>query len=157
VSPHALLPPLARENFTPLIAQELERVAAGRPMEGGIDLERYDPAASSDLVAAYSSAVHLSTRLTNLSLLAEFGKNAWLLHNSQLEELLKKEEEKLMALRTEVEVCNKERKGAQVDVQGEMKRLEERWKKAVGRVLEVELATEGLRREILEKQRAGAR
>jgi len=126
-------------------------------MEGGIDLERYDPTASSDLVAAYSSAVHLSTRLTNLSLLAEFGKNAWLLHNSQLEELLKKEEEKLMALRTEVEVCNKERKGAQVDVQGEMKRLEERWKKAVCRVLEVELVTEGLRREILEKQQAGAR
>ena len=63
-----------------------------------------------------------------------------------------------MALRTEVEVCNKERKGVQVDVHGEMKRLEERWKKAVGRVLEVELATEGLRREILlERQRAGAR
>jgi len=58
-----------------------------------------------------------------------------------------------MNLKTDCEVTNKERKGAQKDVEAELKRLEDRWKKAVGRVLEVELASEGLRREILEKQR----
>lgn len=58
-----------------------------------------------------------------------------------------------MALKTNVEVTNKERKGAQLDVKDQMERLDERWKKAVGRVLEVELATEQLRREGEARQR----
>lgn len=60
-----------------------------------------------------------------------------------------------MSLRTEAEVVNKERKGMQVDVEEEMRRLEERWKRAVGRVLEVEVATEEVRRVGLERQRRG--
>ncbi|KAI5857944.1 Pre-mRNA-splicing factor SPF27 [Tricharina praecox] len=168
-TPHPSLPTLLPSTFTPAMTLELSRVASGLPLENGVDLSRYDPStftpdspststpSTSALSAAYTSSTHLSTRLTNLSLLSSYGRNAWLLHNSQLEELLRQLEESLMALRTEAEVCNKERKGAQVDVRDEMGRLEVRWKKAVGRVLEVELATEGVRRDILERQRAGAR
>ncbi|KAF8252814.1 hypothetical protein K440DRAFT_657980 [Wilcoxina mikolae CBS 423.85] len=162
---HPSLPEAYEPRFTPLFHSELDRVSRGEPFSGGVDLSRYEPPTAPEdasspsawepvLQSAYVSSSHLSTRLTNLSLLSEFGKNAWLIHNSQLEEILKKLEEELMNLRTDCEVTNKERKGAQKDVEVELKRLEDRWKKAVGRVLEVELASEGLRREILEKQRA---
>lgn len=135
-------------------------------MTGGVDLSRYEtPAAPEDtadagawesvLGAAYAASAHLGNRLTNLSLLSEFGKNAWLIHNAQLEDLLKGMEEELMAYKTQCEVVNKERKAAQRNVEDEMRKTEDRWKRGVGRVLEVELASEGLRRQILEKQREG--
>lgn len=72
-----------------------------------------------------------------------------------MEGILKRLEEELMAAKTEVEVVNKERKAAQTGVEAEMKRLEERWRKGVGRVLEVEVAAEAMRRQILEKRREG--
>ncbi|CCX07002.1 Similar to Pre-mRNA-splicing factor SPF27; acc. no. Q6PBE2 [Pyronema omphalodes CBS 100304] len=156
IPPH-LLPEAHTPSFSPAISTELDRISRGEPFTGGIDLSRYNPSTTSpDLAAlqsAYTSFQHVSSRLTNLSLLSEFGKNAWLIHNSQLEGLLKSLEEELMALKTNVEVTNKERKGAQLDVKDQMERLDERWKKAVGRVLEVELATEQLRREGEARQR----
>ena len=46
---------------------------------------------------------------------------------------------------------------AQQDSAGaELNTLEETWKKGVGRVLETEVAAEGLKLQILEKRRAGA-
>ncbi|RPB17184.1 hypothetical protein P167DRAFT_120150 [Morchella conica CCBAS932] len=164
-APHPLLPPLDDATFSPAITQELARVAAGEPLTGGIDLTRYEPTAPADgapaaeyesaLASAYASGEHLKTRLTNLTLLNEFGKNAWLVHNSQLEQILTGLEEELMVLKTECEVVNKERKGLQKDVEVELKTLEERWRKGIGRVLEVEVAAEKVRMEILEKRRQG--
>ena len=97
-------------------------------MAGGVDLSRYEtPSAPEDttdlgawenvLLTAYAASAHLGNRLTNLSLLSEFGKNAWLVHNSQLEDILKGLEEELMRLKTECEVVNKERKMAQKDIE----------------------------------------
>lgn len=60
-----------------------------------------------------------------------------------------------MAVKTEVEVVNKERKAAQVGVKEEMGRLEERWRRGVGRALETELAAELVRREVVERRREG--
>ncbi|KAI5819422.1 Pre-mRNA-splicing factor SPF27 [Pyronema omphalodes] len=158
-TPHHLLPSEYTPTFSSAMTIELDRISRGEPMTGGIDLTRYNPSSTSPdlsaLQSAYTSSQHVSARLTNLSLLSEFGKNAWLIHNSQLEGLLKSLEEELMALKTTVEVTNKERKGAQLEVQDQIRRLEERWKKAVGRVLEVELATEQLRREGEARQRGG--
>lgn len=136
-------------------------------MVGGVDLSRYEtPSAPGDttdvgawenvLSTAYAASAHLGNRLTNLSLLSEFGKNAWLVHNSQLEEILKVLEEELMWLKTECEVVNKERKMAQKDIEVDLRRTEERWKRGVGRILEVELASESLRRQIVEKQKVHA-
>lgn len=50
-----------------------------------------------------------------------------------------------------------ERKNAQEAVRGEVKGLEEGWKKGVGRVLETEVAADGLRLEILQRRREAAR
>lgn len=58
-----------------------------------------------------------------------------------------------MMLKTECELVNKERKGLQKDVEPELRSLEEKWRKGIGRVLEVEVAAEKVRAEILNRRR----
>ena len=58
------------------------------------------------------SSSYLSGRLTNLSLLEEFGKNAWLISNSQLEDILRDLEKELLEQKEAVENINKSRKAA---------------------------------------------
>jgi pre-mRNA-splicing factor SPF27 len=97
------------------------------------------------LCQAYTSAEYVGARLTQLGLLEKFGKNAWLVGNSQLEDVLTRIETELADVRRQQE-----------SVLGEVKTLEETWKKGVGRVLETEVAAEGLKAQILERRRAGA-
>lgn len=52
-------------------------------------------------------------------------------------------------------MVNIQRRRVQDEVGGELKGLEETWKRGVGRVLETEIATEGLRQQVLERQRGG--
>ncbi|RPB00352.1 hypothetical protein L873DRAFT_1835038 [Choiromyces venosus 120613-1] len=133
-------PPLIEATFRPATLQELSRIDSGKPWTGGIDMSQYDPvscASPSTLATAYASAAHL-------------------VHNSQLEALLKGLEEELMELKTECEVVNKERKGGHVDVKPELAALEERWRRGIGRLLEVEAGAEAVRQEILKRRREGA-
>ncbi|OIW31570.1 breast carcinoma amplified sequence 2 [Coniochaeta ligniaria NRRL 30616] len=160
---HALLPPPATPNFTPAIAAELERVAAKKPLNS-IDLSRYEaqdtpsPNASKDELAevlrkSYASATYLSVRRAHLALLDSYGKNAWLVGNYQLEAELKALERELAEAKREIDVLAVRRRRAQDEVAGEIQGLEDTWKKGVGRVLETEVATEALRREVLEARR----
>lgn len=107
------------------------------------------------LQQAYTSSSHLSTRALNLDLLSTHGKNAWLLHNHQLEGALTALERELAERKTEVDRLAIERRRAQEGVAGEMRGLEEAWKRGVGSVLETEVAAEGLRGEIRERLRQG--
>jgi pre-mRNA-splicing factor SPF27 len=94
--------------------------------------------------------------MTQLGLLEKFGKNAWLVGNSQLEDILKDIETELADVRKQQEEVETLRRSQQESVQGEITTLEDTWKKGVGRVLETEVAAEGLKQQILEKRRAGA-
>lgn len=133
-------------------------------MVGGIDLIRYEapekPADDSEIETwrkslrqAYMSSSYLSGRLTNLSLLEEFGKNAWLISNSQLEDILRDLEKEFSEQKEAVENINKSRKAAQEESRAELVGLEEAWKQGVGKTIEVQLATDGVRREILQRRR----
>lgn len=102
---------------------------------------------------AYTASHHLSTRHENLALLEENGKNAWLIGNSQLEDVLRELERELAETRAAVEEVNRQRKTAQEAGRGELIGLEESWKRGVGAVLDVEVAAEGLRAQILERRR----
>ncbi|RPB24558.1 hypothetical protein L211DRAFT_807841 [Terfezia boudieri ATCC MYA-4762] len=160
---HPSIPPPPPISFSPLIQAELSRVASEQPLTGGIDLSRYDPGDSpppptdtAAITSLLTSSHHLATRNTNLNLLNVFGKNAWLIHNAQLEDELRACEAELVALKGECDVVNKERKGAQETVRGEMERLERRWREGVGRVLQTEVAAEEVRREILRVRRETA-
>lgn len=142
------------------------------PLTGGIDLSRYEapepPARTSDaegnstpnldewrqtLQKAYTASSHLAMRHENLALLEENGKNAWLIGNSQLEDILRGIEKELTETKETAEAVNKERKIAQEGRKGELVGLEESWKRGVGAILDVELAAEGLRMQILEQRR----
>ncbi|KAI1738068.1 Pre-mRNA-splicing factor SPF27 [Xylaria scruposa] len=165
-SSHPSLPPFSPATFTPLMAAELERIAVSEPLTA-IDSSRYeiqDPPTSSDdpsslgapLSRAYATHTYLQGRETHLQLLDAYGKNAWLVGNWQTEAELAALERDLAATKREIDVVNIGRRRLQDDVGEELKGLEDTWRKGVGRVLETEVATETLRRQILEKQRNGA-
>lgn len=115
-------------------------------------LERWNKA----LKQAYISSEYVDSRLTQLGLLEKFGKNAWLVGNSQLEDILKGIEAELAEVRKQHEEVETLRRSQQESVRGEVTTLEETWKKGVGRVLETEVAAESLKQQILERRRAGA-
>ncbi|KAI9883865.1 MAG: hypothetical protein M1823_004356 [Watsoniomyces obsoletus] len=169
---HPSLPPLPEPHFSELIQQELQRKASSLPLEGGIDIARYealdppptDPTSDEDrpevlaawretLRRTYTASSHLETRLKNLALLEEFGKNAWLVGNAQLEDILRGVEKELVETREQTDQVNKERKAAQVNAQGELEALTQTWRQGVGKVIETEVAAEALRRDILQRKR----
>jgi pre-mRNA-splicing factor SPF27 len=164
-TPHPLLPALPPSTLSPLLEQEVARHAAKQPLTGGIDTSRYEaldaPATNSPttyrstLQQAYASSTHLHTRNQNLALLEQFGKNAWLVGNAQLEDILRGVERELVDARQQTEEVNKQRKAGQEGVRGEMEGLESAWKKGVRGVVETEIAAEGLRLEILRQMREG--
>lgn len=172
---HHSLPPLAEPKLSPLMEQELARIEDKQPLQA-IDLTRYEvlePPSTSPhsngkhpetlalwreaLSKAYTSHTYLIGRQTNLALLEQFGKNSWLIGNSQSEDVLRALEKELADRKQEIDVVVVERKNRQEGVGGEVKLLEENWKRGVGKVLETEVAAEGLRREILDMRRAGAK
>ncbi|KAI8930854.1 hypothetical protein NX059_011871 [Plenodomus lindquistii] len=176
---HPALIPAAK--YTPTFSDFVEREHARLDDDptskmSGIDLKRYEdldapentnPTSDQDrpdllakwnkaLKQAYTSSEYVEGRLTQLGLLEKFGKNAWLVGNSQLEDVLKGIEAELAQVRKWQEEVETYRRSQQDGVHGEIKTLEETWKKGVGRVLETEVAAEGLKQQILEKRRAGA-
>ncbi|KAM0149229.1 hypothetical protein ACHAQE_009505 [Botrytis cinerea] len=165
-TPHPSLPALLPSNLSPALTAEHARISSSSPPPPlkAIDLTRYETLSPADstlpaqtlLSQAYTSQTYLNTRLTNLSLLDQFGKNAWLIGNAQLEDILKELEREVAAKKDEIDVVVIGRKNAQEAAEAEIKGLEEGWKKGIGRVLETEVAAEGIRREILDRRRAGA-
>lgn len=160
--PHASLPPIDDASFSELATKEIDRAAAGKKRKGGIDLERYEipeqPSTDADtklwrktLQQAYSSSTYLSGRQVNLKLLEEMGKNAWLISNSQLEHILKQQEQELERLKMESESINKERKLAQEGSKGEFDALEHSWRRGIDELVKVQLATDNLRQELLQR------
>lgn len=90
-----------------------------------------------------------------MHLLDQFGRNSWLVGNSQVEDVLRSLERELADTKQKIDVVVVERKSAQEAVAGEVKGLEEAWRGGVGRVLETEVAAEGVRREVLGRRREG--
>lgn len=165
---HPSIPAAPESKFSPLIQQELNRKATGAPLTGGIDLTRYEapePPTRADgetpnldewrqsLQKAYVSSSHLTKRHENLALLEDNGRNAWLIGNSQLEDILRGLEKELADTKEAAEEVNRQRKLAQETRQGELVSLEDTWKREVAAILDVELASEGIRMQILEHRR----
>ncbi|KAI9813179.1 MAG: hypothetical protein M1826_002542 [Phylliscum demangeonii] len=169
------LPPPPRSEG--LLAPEISRHAttattATTKMVGGIDTSRYealdppptrpphDPGqcpAPPPPTDAYRTLIrqgaitagHLESRVAHLALLDRFGKNAWLVANMQLEQVLARAEQELLATQAATEDVLRARKRAQVEHgQAECEALQLAWRTGVGRVLETEAAAEGLRSEI---------
>lgn len=164
---HPSIPERAPIKFSDLVEAEHDRLSNGAEKEAGIDLSRYeaqDAPATNDLEQwrqtlqqAYASSEYLESRQVNLSLLETYGKNAWLISNDQLEAILRAAEREVSQRKIELEEIDKTRRDGQSARKGELEALEQQWKIGVGQMLEVEVAAEKLRLEILDKKRAGAR
>lgn len=163
---HPSIPTHQGPRFSDLVEAEHLRLASGQAKEGGIDLSRYealDAPAKGDLEGwkatlqqAYASLEYLRGREINLSLLETYGKNAWLIGNSQLEDILRGLEREVEAAKQELEGVEQERRRAQENVADEMRNLEHTWRNGVGRMIETQAAAEGLKQEILSRQRLAA-
>jgi pre-mRNA-splicing factor SPF27 len=166
---HPSIPDVRQSRFSDLIEQGHTRLASGGAKDPGlgIDLSRYDapdaPSNGSDKVAwtsalqeAYTSLEYLRGRELNLSLLETYGKNAWLVSNSALEDELKAVERDVQASKQELEATEQARRQMQEGVEGEMKGLEEGWRVGVGKMIEAQAAGEASRLEILQRRREGA-
>lgn len=157
---HPSLPDLPESHFTPLFEQELLRVSTSQPLSA-IDLSRYESAPTStptaeDLARARTAHAYLRLREADMHLLERFGKNSWLVGNAQTEDVLRGVERELAERKAEIDGVVVERQGVQEAVAGEVRGLQEAWRGGVGRVLETEVAAEGVRREVLERRRMGA-
>ncbi|TKA70093.1 hypothetical protein B0A55_08020 [Friedmanniomyces simplex] len=167
---HPSLPTARAPRFSDLIEAEHTRLSssgAAKEPNTGIDLSRYappeppSPTASNEtwttaLQQASTSAEYLSTRSVNLSLLESYGRNAWLVGNSQLENELKGLEMEVESLKLEQESVEQARRAVQRNAEGELNGLEEGWRGGVGRMIEVLAAGERVKGEILERRRRGA-
>jgi len=143
----------------PLIAAELGRVARGEAM-AQMDLTRYqleppepskqnDPAAWARAVAnAHAQLQHQSLRLTNLELLQQHGPNAWLIHNYQLEAMLKSVRAELEKVQQAVLDLNVQRKASQVEAYAQLSKLEAQWYELTRKNAEIELACAYLEAEL---------
>ncbi|KAI0885423.1 Pre-mRNA-splicing factor SPF27 [Annulohypoxylon maeteangense] len=158
----ATLPPVYTPTFTPLITSELNRISAKEPLTG-IDLTRYEASSppsspnpnspsnttlsslQTSLSRAYTSSTYLSSRQTHLHLLDTYGKNQWLVGNWQLEAEVQALERELAETKREIDVVNIQRRRVQDEVGGELKGLDETWKRGVSRVLETEVVYVRLR------------
>lgn len=138
----------------PLQAIDLTRYEAPDiPHAGAPSRDQLEPA----LAQAYTAMTYLSARRQHLALLDSHGKNAWLVGNWQLEAELRAVERDLADARREVDLLTLRRQRAQADVAAELRGLDDGWRRGVGRVLEAEVAAEGLRRDVREAERARAR
>lgn len=150
------LPPLPSENFSPMAHAEIERIQNKQPLKA-IDLSRYETIETPTLEnsdretwcaalrSAYVSQSYLSSRKKNLESLDRYGKNVWLLGNAQLEGILRDLERDLVERKSEIDTCVIERKKAQESIGGEVKTLEESWKRGLGRAIETEIAADNLK------------
>lgn len=165
---HPSIPVQRPSKFSDLIEAEHARISSNQPKDTtiGIDLTRYEaldaPARGSPeawrstLQQAYASAEYLRGREVNLGLLETYGKNAWLIGNSQLEDILKGLEREVDAMKTELENVERERREVQENGAAEMASLDEGWRRGVGRMIETQAAAERVRGEILGRRRAAA-
>ncbi|KAI9033297.1 Pre-mRNA-splicing factor SPF27 [Hyaloraphidium curvatum] len=153
-----------------LLAAELERAAAGQKL-AAIDFERYSlpapPLDKDDDVAAWEQAVDNAkaqmeaqyNRMMNLELLSKFGPNSWLMHNYQVEHLVKQLQAQLEDYRKKLLELNKTRKFDQISQGNVLQSLELRWSELIGKVISLEAAILGLGAEIqaLEDERDSLR
>lgn len=112
----------------------------------GIDPSRYNltDKDTADTRKLYLLAFYAQQRCENLELLAQYGKNQWLLGNDQFEQDLKALELVLQADGTRVRQLAIEREAQQTDVRVTFDYLENKWRESLKNVVDVNVACLGL-------------
>jgi len=165
---HPSLPPLRKSRFSGLLEAEYARIESNQKKgrQSGVDMSRYealDAPPRGDLAGwretlqkAYTSYEYMRGREINLGLLETYGRNAWLIGNSGLEDELRSLERDVEAAKADLEAVEHARSAMQSNAAGELHGLEESWKIGIGRMIEAQAAAERLRQEILQRRRQAA-
>ncbi|KAG6910603.1 hypothetical protein DXG01_009554 [Tephrocybe rancida] len=142
----------------PILRAELERVESHQPFPS-LDSIRYQlpapsstPGTNEEWQAAIQNAraqlEHQKIRLTNLTLLQNYGPNAWRIHNYLLESAAKQCEKALEDLKQLTVEINRERKNEQDRIGKQLTSLETRWTELISSVLQIEMANVALDAEV---------
>ncbi|KAG6845643.1 hypothetical protein H0H87_005850 [Tephrocybe sp. NHM501043] len=151
-------PPFELFSKNPLLRAELDRVETHQPFPP-LDTIRYQlpaPLSSPGTDEEWKSAVqnaraqleHQKLRLTNLTLLQNYGPNAWRIHNYLLEATAKQCEKSLEDLKQLTVEINRERKNEQDRLGKQLTSLETRWTELISSVLQIEMANVALDAEV---------
>ncbi|KAG5648192.1 hypothetical protein DXG03_006147 [Asterophora parasitica] len=156
-------PPFELFAKNPLLRAELERVESHQPFPT-LDTLRYSlppPISSPGTDEEWQSALqnaraqleHQRIRQTNLTLMQNYGPNAWRIHNYLLEETAKQTEKALEDLKNLTVEVNRDRKNNQnVVIQDRLGKqltsLETQWTELISSVLQIEMANVALDAEI---------
>ncbi|KAG6832238.1 hypothetical protein H0H92_004203 [Tricholoma furcatifolium] len=158
-------PPFDLFSKNPILRAELERVESHQPFPP-LDSLRYQlPGPSStpgtdeewqaSLQNARAQLEHQKIRLTNLTLLQNYGPNSWRIHNYLLEATAKQSEKALEDLKQLTIEVNRERKNDQERLGKQLTSLETRWTELISSVLQIEMANVALDAEIEQLNRRG--
>ncbi|KAF5377603.1 hypothetical protein D9615_005165 [Tricholomella constricta] len=156
-------PPYELFAKNPLLRAELERVESHQPFPS-LDSLRYQlpgptssPGTDEEWQAALQNAraqlEHQRIRQTNLTLLQNYGPNAWRIHNYLLEATAKQTEKALEDLKHLTVEVNRERKNYQDRLGKQLTSLETQWTELISSVLQIEMANVALDAEIEELNR----
>eukprot|EP01064_Diplonema_japonicum_P021773 TRINITY_DN3133_c1_g2_i1.p1 TRINITY_DN3133_c1_g2~~TRINITY_DN3133_c1_g2_i1.p1 ORF type:complete len:230 (+),score=50.65 TRINITY_DN3133_c1_g2_i1:74-691(+) len=151
--------PLPESRVSSMVQDELQRVAQGRPPLP-LDRSRYEvipPAGSEDGdMAAWSKAISNAqaqyqqqvTRHTNLELLNDYGKDAWLSSNEETRSVSNQVEQQLEATKRKIEEVNTFRKHKQRKIARVLKESELEWMELCRKNQRIQTETEKLERDI---------
>ncbi|KAG6866819.1 hypothetical protein C0991_008755 [Blastosporella zonata] len=151
-------PPFELFSTNPLLRAELDRVESHQPFPS-LDTIRYQlpaptsaPGTDEEWQAAVQNAraqlEHQKIRLTNLTLLQNYGPNAWRIHNYLLEATANQCEKALEDLKQLTVEINRERKNEQDRLGKQLTSLETRWTELISSVLQIEMANVALDAEV---------
>ncbi|KAL6056804.1 Pre-mRNA-splicing factor SPF27 [Balamuthia mandrillaris] len=153
------LPPSVEPTFggSEILQAEYKRVASGLKMQP-LDTQRYQVPKPSDLndpqqwrkaiANAEAQLEHQNQRLTNLNLLSQYGANAWLVHNGQVEGLQRRLQQQIAAVRQEINEVNRQRKTEQDGASAKLSHLEMQWHELSHKNIHIDLACQQMEKEI---------
>lgn len=154
------LPPLVLDKYeTDIMKNEMERKAAGRRMEM-LSMKRYElpapPAGKLTDVTSWQESVansqsqleHQSNRISNLTLMQEYGSEAWKEYNTILSRMFERVQKQLTEVKSAIQAVNWERKESQTATGTKLQLLEDQWTSLIYKNFEIEQACLLLEREI---------
>uniref|UniRef100_A0A336MKL7 Pre-mRNA-splicing factor SPF27 n=1 Tax=Culicoides sonorensis TaxID=179676 RepID=A0A336MKL7_CULSO len=157
------LPPLNTGSAfeTDLMKNEFERLANRLPLEP-LSMKRYElpPPVKMGEVSAWNDSVensmaqleHQNIRAINLNLMLEYGCESWKSSLETFTAIQAKHQERLQALKKEIQDVNWERKEKQLKAGEKLKQLEAQWVHLVSKNYEIEQACAKLEEEIHRKK-----
>lgn len=149
---HQLVPEDKSTFLTPGLLEIMNNCGK---MDKGVDIDKYNnlytKSGEVDVKNAYIALAYQQSRLENLQLLAEHGKNQWLVGNDQLYYKVQQLQKTINNAHDSIEQINSERRKVQLDAKPTLDYLDERWKSSLKNLVDVNVACAELEAKVRNK------